>query len=312
METVEAVLPQIATWVGDSGVCEDSPKILPALNAVRLLLWDKADFEYTTEYSCYCATDCCVTLANRHRQIRQAWLCNRPIDLHGEWYSASTGFASCCGKKCGTESTITEVGGYHAVFRDPKASFYLAIEGEDGQDTGTVLTFETLDSSQKRNAIQLTVGTPFALVTYGNTVSQVLRAVKPKTKNRIRVYAVNPDDTSEKCLIALYEGSDENPSFKKYKMPEACGEQLIVLTKLKYFPLTDPNELVEFNLNVLIQGLLAIRARSNDKTQGFLDNLNLAVLEAGRSMSDGEAKAITPLKVRGVRKPMNLIPPWIG
>jgi hypothetical protein len=311
MESVEAVLPQIANWVGDSGVCEDSDKILPALNDVRLLLWDKGDFENTTEYACYCASECCVTLGSRHKQIRTAWLCGQPIDLRGEWYQASTGLADCCGRICGTHRTITEVGGYHVTFREAACPFYLRIAGEDIQDKGTELVFTVLDTAQKRQTIKLVVGEPYEKIQDATMLSTVLRVVKPKTENRVRVFAFNPY-TGEEVLISLYEGSDINPFYKKYKMPSACGEQLIVLSKLKYFPLTNNDELVEFNLNVLIQGLLAIRARSNSDTQKFLDNLNLAVLEANRSMSDSEVKGVTPLKVRCAPKLHSLIPNWMS
>lgn len=311
METVAEIIPQIADFVGDSGTCAGNrARVLSALNEARLLVWDKGDWENTLENVCYCCADSCITLANRHKQVRAAWLCNQPLDLRGEWYQFVTQLEGRCGDVC--TKYLQEISGYFVTFKDYKTNpFHIRIKPENVQDVGKEITFKMVNAQHQRVDVTLTIGQPFVAVTSLDVYNGVISVSKPLTEGRIRVYAYDPTLATE-TLIAIYEAEDQNPFFKKYRVPKRCGDQLVMRVKKKYFPLVEDYDLVEFDVNALSFAIMAVNARRDRNQQAFLTNLGLSVTELNSHKSDNQVKGSQPMKFNNpnVVDNLNKFPYW--
>ena len=290
-------------FVGDSGTCSDD-RAYKAVNQARRLLWNKRAWTTQEEYVQICCVNDCFTLPSRYEQIKLAWIGNESASLADEWFNATNAFALHANHSC--HRGIIEVGGLHVLFRDYTTHPYqIGVMAEEAEDIGVELMFEAQDQYDTYHKVKVTTANPPTLAKSDLLVKGIRGVSKPVTKGRIRVYAY---DTAleAKTLIAIYQPTDANPTFRRFRAPKTC-ECITLYASKKYFDLTDPKELVEFIPDAMIYAILALNSRENRKAQEFLANLSLAVQEQEKEMSNVEIPTAAPIRFSNYSRADNLI-----
>jgi len=302
-DTLKEMAELVKGFVGDSGVCSDE-RAFKAINQARRLLWNKRAWTSQEEYVQICCVNDCFTLPNRYEQIKLAWVGNESVSLADEWFNATNAFALNADQSC--HRLITEVGGKHVLFRDYTTHFYrLGVMLESAEDIGVTLTFEVQDQYDTYHTIKVTGVNPPTLAQSDLLIKGVRSVSKPATKGRVRIYAY---DTAleAKTLISVYQPNDVNPSFRRFKAPKTC-ECITLYASKRYFDLVDEQELVEFIPDSMIYAILALNSRDNRKAQEFLMNLDLAIKEQEKEMSNEEIPTAAPIRFANYSRAENLI-----
>ena len=207
--TLEEMVEEVKGAVGDSGTCSyDLAKTY--INRARRILWDKREWNATSEYVCICCVDSCFTLPPRYAQIRAAWVNNAGASLADEWFNLTPNAQYVWQNSCHRQ--IIEVGGKHVVFRDYMTRPYqLHLVAEHRDDQDVELSFEAYNEYGSYEQVTIKVGEK-SPKTYS-----VFRSVsKPKTNGRIRVYAYDAVLETQ-VLISVYQPQDQNPSWRRFK-----------------------------------------------------------------------------------------------
>lgn len=307
-ETLESMVELVKGFVGDSGVCSYD-RAVKAINQARRLMWNKKEWNAIGEYACICCSNDCFTLPGRYDQIKLAWIGKNAVSLADEWFNATNAFGLTAQNSCHRQ--ITEVGGRHVVFREyTEAPYQIGISIEEQDDIGVELVFEAQDQfSTYRNVTIAAINPPQKA--YSTEFVTGLRSVtKPKTKGRVRVYAYNPNN-GQKLLLAVYQPSDINPTFRRFRLPRTC-EQITIYAMRRYYDLEFPSDLVEFSPDAMIYAILALNSRENRKAQEFINNINIAVAEAEKEMENDEIPTAGPLRIANMSRPDNLVGDYWG
>ena len=302
-DTLEEMVELVKGFVGDSGVCSYD-RAVKAINQARRLLWNKNNWTSQEEYVQICCVDGCFTLPNRYEQIKLAWMGNESMSLADEWFNATNAYALQPNQSC--HRGIVEVGGLHAVFNDYGTNtFQIGVMTERDDDAGVELAFEAQDEYGTYSLVKITTLGRGELSKTGPQYRAIRAVSKPVTNGRIRVYAY---DTilNTKTMIALYQPSDTNPTFRRFRTPKHCNTVTLYASK-KYFDLTDPKELVEFIPDAMIYAILALNSRENRKADEFLKNLSLAIQEQQKEMENVEIPTAAPIRFSNYSRADNLI-----
>ena len=304
-DTLGQLIELAKGYAGDSGTCS-AERAKKYINHARSLLWNKKEWNTTSEYVCIKCADGCLTLPNRYDQVRLAWVNGNPASLADEWFNATNAYSNIYNKGNSCHRQVVEVGGKHVLFRDYTARPYqIALLAEHVDDAGVELMFEAQDEyGSYRNVKVTTVKSP----NVGLSAEQVvgIRAVsKPQTKGRIRVYAYDPT-IDAKLLISIYHPDDTNPTFRRFRIPKKT-ECITLYASKKYYDLEDDHELVEFTAEAMYFAILAVNSRENRKSQEYLANLELAVLEELKSMESDEIPTAAPLRIMDFDRADSLI-----
>jgi hypothetical protein len=302
-DTLEEMVELVKGFVGDSGTCSYERGV-KAVNQARRLLWNKKAWTTQEEYVQICCVDECFTLPSRYEQIKLAWINNESASLADEWFNATNAFALHADRSC--HRLITEVGGLHVVYRNYLVRPYqISIVAENIEDIGVEISFEAYNEYSSYNQITVLATRPPELSKSNESIIGIRSVSKPKTKGRIRVYAYDPV-LQISTLISIYQPSDVNPTWRRFKAPKGCNAITIYASK-KYFDLEDPKELVEFIPDAMIYAVLALNSRENRKADEFLKNLSFAVQEQDKEMSNAEIPTAAPIRFANYSRPDNLI-----
>lgn len=308
VETLESMVELVKGFVGDSGVCSYD-RAVKAINQARRLLWNKKEWNATGEYACICCANDCFTLPNRYEQIKLAWIGKNAVSLADEWFNATNAFGLTAQNSCHRQ--ITEVGGKHVVFREyTEAPYQIGISIEEQDDIGVEIVFEAQDQFSTYKNVTIAATNPPQKAYSTEFVTGLRSVTKPKTKGRVRVYAYNPNN-GQKLLLAVYQPSDINPSFRRFRLPRTC-EQVTIYAMKRYYDLELPTDLVEFGPDAMIYAILALNSRENRKAQEFINNLNIAVAEAEKEMEGDEIPTAGPLRIANMSRPENLVGDYWG
>jgi hypothetical protein len=302
-DTLKEMAELVKGFVGDSGTCSDD-RAYKAVNQARRLLWNKRAWTTQEEYVQICCVNDCFTLPSRYEQIKLAWIGNDTASLADEWFNATNAFALHADHSC--HRGIIEVGGLHVLFRDYTTHPYqIGIVAEDVDDAGVELMFEVQDQYDTYHKVNL-FAQPSPNFSKSDLLIKGVRAVtKPVTKGRIRVYAYDME-LQARTLIAIYQPNDANPTFRRFKAPRTC-ECITLYASKKYFDLTDPKELVEFNADAMMVACLALNARENRKIDEFRRHLLEAILEQEKEMENVEIPTAAPIRFSNYSRAENLI-----
>jgi hypothetical protein len=289
--------------VGDSGTCSYERGV-KAVNQARRLIWNKRNWSTAEEYVQICCVNSCFTLPSRYEQIRLAWIGDESASLADEWFNATNAFALQANNSC--HRGIVEIGGLHVLFRDYTTNPYqLGIIAEDIADVGVELMFEVQDQYDTYHKVNLFAAQSPNISKTDLLIKGVRSVSKKPTKGRIRVYAYDME-LQARTLISIYQPNDANPSFRRFKAPKTC-ECITLYASKRYFDLTEPKELLEFNADAMIYAVLALNSRENRKAQEFLMNLDLAVKEQEKEMENVEIPTCGTLRISNFSRAENLI-----
>lgn len=308
-DTLDEMVEVVKGFVGDSGVCS-SERAIKAINQARRLLYNKREWNSTAEYFCVKCADSCFTLPNRYEQIRLAWINGEAASLADEWFN-STIWKNLYNSGNSCHKLITEVGGTHVLFRDYTARpYHIAVMAEKMEDAGVKMMFEAQNEYDSFLNVELTAQTGPNISKSTELVTAIRAVSKPKTYGRIRVYAYDPV-ADIRFLIAIYQPSDVNPVFRRFRIPKQV-ECMTIYASKRYTDLTDPLELVEFSADAMIYAVLALNSRENRKPQEFLANLGLAVQEEEKVMEGDEIPTAAPIRIANFQRPENLVGNYLG
>jgi len=303
MDTLDEMVEVVKGFVGDSGVCSPE-RAKKAINQARRLLYNKREWNTTSEYFAVCCADSCFTLPDRYEQVRLAWINKRPMSLADEWFNSTDAVILHPQYSCHRQ--MVEVGGRHTTFRDYTIHpFQIAVMVENREDAGVELMFEAQDEYSTYHNISVTsVATP-EISKSDQSVKSIRSVSKPETKGRVRVYAYDPN-LQARTLLAIYQPDDVNPSFRRFRIPKKA-ECLTVYASKKFRDLTDGKELVEFTADAMIYAVLALNSRENRKANEFLSNLALAIQEEEKAMEGDEIPTAGPLRIANYSRADSLI-----
>ena len=296
--TLEEMVEEVKGAVGDSGTCSyDLAKTY--INRARRILWDKREWNATSEYVCICCVDSCFTLPPRYAQIRAAWVNNAGASLADEWFNLTPNAQYVWQNSCHRQ--IIEVGGKHVVFRDYMTRPYqLHLVAESIDDQDVELSFEAYNEYGSYEQVTIKAGEKSP-----KTYSGIRSVSKPKTNGRIRVYAYDAVLETQ-TLISVYQPQDQNPSWRRFKAPRGCNCITLYAAK-NYSYLEDPKELVEFTPESIYFAVLAINSKENRNDNDFLSKLALAIQEEEKAMESDEIPTAGPLRIANYSKADSLI-----
>lgn len=296
MDILKYVRRAVRKFVGESGMCEDDPRVLEAINDARRVIYPLGDWKDTVERLCvqpYCQS---LTLPANVEYVIKAWNCCSPMRIENEWYTAVDDFTRCCGTPCGA---LIKKGDDYIAFREfPDGAFRLSVVFEDDRDTGVEIKFHGM--SYSGGDVSLTRTSRGAWIwDRGGPTDHWMRGlryvIKPRTFGRIRVCAYN--DTKE-IMIALYYPKDVNPRYVRYHTgAHRMGNQIMVKAKKKFIDLVEDDETVDISTDALIHVLQAITDRENRNLNGYGTNLGLGMDFERKRLSSENAMVTTHMKV---------------
>lgn len=306
METVEEAFIQLRPFVGPSGTCDDQ-ETFDEINKARKLLWNKTDYPETMDYFCiHCAPDC-FFMPSAYKQIRLAWLNNRPISIGDEWYiSVPQTYAGEAAGSC--HQNLKQIGGFYVTFQNYTDSPYqIAVQAEDPRDNGIEITTFGVDLYGTSRKETLALAVPPQKSLSKNFYTSLATVIKPRTAGRVRVYAVDPMN-GKYLLLAVYQPYDKNPQFRKYSVPKTYGDrQLTIYAKRSYFDLVSSNELIEFPIEAMKFAMMALACQKDKDNERYLQNLQLAVQELNLEIADNEIPTAAPMRFFHTDQPEHLI-----
>lgn len=306
MDTAEEVIEEIKPFAGANGSCSDTVAF-DFVNKGRRLLWNKTDYPETLDYLAVCCAGNCFTMPSAYKQIRLAWLDKAPISIGNEWYM-SVPQVGLPPVEDSCHRRLIQSGGFHVTFQDyTDAPFQVGIQAESSMDAGGSITFfgnDLYDTSKKES---LQIASPPERSLSANFYKSVTAVIKPRTKGRIRLYAVDRAN-NQFLLLAIYQPYDKNPQFRRYHISGGKNEKTLTLcAKKTYYDLVDQQELVEFPTEALKFAVMALVAQRDRDLKAYQDNLMFAMAELAKEMSDATPPTASPLRLFHTNHPENLI-----
>jgi len=257
-------------------VAVGSSKFKTLVNEASRRLLRRGDWAGTVISVYVCVRNGCIVWPRYVGQIRKANLCHHAIPVRSVYYDYFEADAFESWKHCGwlgmdCQSSLVHYG-RAPVHQDIKGEArYVRLYHTVNEDLGkTVTIFGEDNNGQILRRRDPATGTYYDGVTlvaqlpYAQTpgyVRRIDRVLKDVTQGDFRLYAY---DTANAVLedVALYEPTETNPAFVRYKLSGACGTAccsttspfgVAALVKLKYLPIINDQDLV------LIQNLDALK-----------------------------------------------------
>lgn len=158
--------------------------------------------------------------------------CGRPLPVRNDWYEYSP---SGPDHLIGTDAArgIIRMPGRFTTFGDWEGPTLLRIKLEADESPGGTIIFrgyvgasKLFSTSGSRQIEGVALNFVNATVTTTQEFSYPPYAIiKPKTRGRIKLFAVNPDDTLDETLVGWYDPDETNPSYARFKIPACRTDQ---------------------------------------------------------------------------------------
>ena len=196
--------------------------------------------------------------------------------LDGEVHDLGDGF--CCFRE---PSDINAAGCQLKVYTDSNAAVenYENIIQFMGLDAaGNYIRTNTSAISRDGEALDLLASPGYATMT--NSFARLTQVVKPLTQGVLRVYAINPADSSEN-LIAIYQPSERTPNYRRYKVPKSNDGSntytATVLSRKRFIEAVQDNDPIGLDhFGALYQWVLYVDRRDAKDRDGAKDALAAA------------------------------------
>ena len=178
-----------------------------------------------------------------------------------------------------------DMGDGYAVHTDPTQPFYIRFESNDPEDTSASIKVMGIDSTGDHvfdaagnSFLNVPVNTTLTSVTWG----KITEIHKPVTQGGINFYAVNPNDTTQKSLIADYEATETIPQYKRYKLGASeFAARINCLCKRRYVELVngpdDETMIVPNNEGALKLTLMALQYEDKNDLERAEEYFNKAI-----------------------------------
>lgn len=214
-----------------------------------------------------------------------------PKPVFNHWYSV---IGSGVGVQDNVFNEVVEVGDGFPTFKDPSSvdeDGTLITVKQDISESGVSIVFKGIDDDAEQvrtlnGALYQDGETIVASVggaTSTTTFLSITQVVKPPCNGRIRVYSVDPADSSL-VPIAIYEPSERSPSYRRYRVPRHYNDDgtdlpytVTALCRIKLVDtLDDDNDVLPIgSLNALRDGLRYIEyvnANDMERAENYLQS----------------------------------------
>lgn len=146
--------------------------------------------------------------------------CGRPIPVQNEWYQY---IAEGPGVVKGSDAYqgFKKLSGFYTTFIDWDESMKMRIDPEEDESPGGTIIFRGRSAGDK----VYVNGVEGVSLTYSSVAVQTTRTfdeppyqiIKPRTKGRLKLYAVDADDNA--TLAAIYEPDETTPVYTRFIVP---------------------------------------------------------------------------------------------
>jgi len=241
---------------------------------------------------------------------------NAPIAIKNQWFEwlqFGLGFREV--DKC--MSFAFDQGSRFCSFRDFAAPRKLRAKAMSGDDATIAVVFQGTTADGRRvytdepPATHPVNGAKVTLSGGVGTTTELFAAFegfsKPATHDYVEIWTVNPVDSSDETLIALYEPGEIAPQYRRYKVGPLEGtDTMHAICKLQYVPLaSDMDMLFPSNTGAIKNGLLALSFEDQaelEKSDGYWARA-FGILNSELAQERGGANAPVVFNFDGGRQP---------
>lgn len=307
MLSFKEVAEEVSSYVGESGVCADDPRVLKAVNRARRLLYELGNWKGVTSDMVIQSYDGTITLPPAYEYITKSWTSVRNMIIPNEHFTIITnGFREQCGGMCQPNKVNEPV----ACFRDfgmvNREDCFYRVEvmfESDREADGTEVILHGYNKQGNRAILPRfyvtgMVGVTHSPQSFDMFVRSIYQATKPATQGRVRVYGYIPD-TDKRVLCAIYEKDDINPTMQRYRISShrSGQSQYLVTAKRRYRPIVNDTDLVDIHTDALIHTLQGLTDRDSRNINGFNANLTMATQFLNRQL--GQEDSFKQSRIRG-------------
>jgi hypothetical protein len=214
----------------------------------------------------------CLTLPREILTIEGAQICRNRLPVKNQWYEIQDGGPGWIPDNANCLSALVDRGDGYCCFADicPGSPRKVRVYADVSESSGATILIQGYDENGNRVRTSDGAGgyVDGELVTLNNATPQLSQTLfsavdglqKDATKGFIRLYAYDPDTTTQSILSILHP-DDTLPSLRRYFMPGLREtQQMMIVAVLRYLPVTrDTDFLTIENLGALKNMVIALR-----------------------------------------------------
>lgn len=306
--TAADLIPRVAKFVGDSGVCADTEKgkqeVIDALNEAIPLLMKRLDAKGTLWRWDVPAYGGCFSLPEDCLEVRNVWLNGQTLEQRDDWYEGrlSVGKQDGCLSPHRNQNAFTtcrgpeliDIGDGYAIPNPWPAHAFtrLALVAEHDGDAGQVVQVHIINEYGEEKKEFLTLVPDQLAVVSESNVTDIRFFKKPVTHGNVKAYVYYQNGI--RTGFALYKPRTTVATFRKKKLPRStCNGTLSVYGKMRFQPIveeTDPLQICDADALEFALKALAAKERS-DGGGDYNTNLALALNELEKELENGQSRA---------------------
>lgn len=310
-----------------SGVCSSTDEFQSYLNQAVEMLMTRGNFWGTVQPMRFCIHNECLVWPRQVGTVLAVNTCGHPINVWNNWFQfthlathgdiRNLGF-TIDGFNCRGNLSLENQGTTPVYFQVPCGqNLYVRSYPAVRADVGKTITIFGYDINgqyvRTKNAAGLwqegaTIINTLPFASTPMRFREVTRVVRDKTSGPGQLFYYDPDnDVLKNC--AIYDPTDVNPDFRFSKIPglarAACCtgpngvKQVSALTKLKFIPVENDNDLVLIpNLTAIANTIQGIRKSDGGDSGGGEADIARAVHELNLELRDKFPQSQTPITIR--------------
>jgi hypothetical protein len=207
-----------------------------------------------------------------------------------------------------------DMGDGYPVYTDPTKPFFIRFESTDPDDTSLTIKVRGLD--QYGNDVFDSNGDAYRTVplnvTYNPvTWGKITEIHKPVSQGTINLFAVNPDDLTQKSLIADYEATETVPNYKRYKLGSSeFSTRVNCLCKRRYVELVngpdDETVIVPTNEGALKLTLMALQYEDKNDIERAEEYFNKALQLLNAELKEDMGDPVITLQMNPIASSMRI------
>lgn len=212
---------------------------------------------------------------------------------------------------------IVDAGDGFLTWADPSAYYYPRFEITDPQDVGKTVHFTAIDGlgNQVYDAAGnhgFTVTLTSQGVTFNTVaIAKITSIRKDITEGSVNLFAVNPNDPTQKSQIASYEPTETSPSYKRYKLVGADFTKTIdCLCKRRFVDLVDgPDDntvIIPDNEGALKMTLMALQYEDKNDLERAENYFQKAIQLLNSELKEDMGAPIVTLQMNPVAAAMRI------
>ena len=213
-----------------------------------------------------------------------------------------------------------DMGDDYPVFTDPTLPFNIAFETTDADDAGKIVKFDGVDSNGSNltsllglSNLTCTLAAPGSLVAVSLpvTLGKISSFVKPVTQGFVKLYAVDPNNSSNKSVIAIYEPTETVAGYKRYRLGAAeFSTRINCLCKRRFVSLVDVADentvIVPGNEGALKLTLLALQYEDKNDMERAETYFNKAIQLLNAELKQDMGNPVITLQMNPIGAAMRI------